>query len=110
ITKVASLSSADGAGDVINYTITVANAGNVTLTGVVLTDEFAKDYAYSSGDADSDQQLDVTETWVYTASHTVTQAEMDAGTDLVNTAVADTDQTAPEQASATTTIAQAPDL
>ncbi|WP_156471376.1 DUF7507 domain-containing protein, partial [Polynucleobacter sinensis] len=38
ITKVASLSSADGAGDVINYTITVANAGNVTLTGVVLTD------------------------------------------------------------------------
>ena len=27
-----------GAGDVINYTITVANTGNTTLTGVVVTD------------------------------------------------------------------------
>ena len=30
--------------------------------------------------------MDVTETWQYTASHTVTQAELDAGADIVNTA------------------------
>jgi uncharacterized repeat protein (TIGR01451 family) len=35
---------------------------------------------------------------------------MDEGLALVNTATVDTDQTAPEQASATTTIRQAPDL
>ena len=29
---------ADAAGDVVNYTITVANTGNTTLTGVAVTD------------------------------------------------------------------------
>ena len=38
------------------------------------------------GDADNDSLLDVSETWQYTASHQVTQAEPDAGTPIVNTA------------------------
>ena len=37
ITKTADVLSVDGAGDVINYTITVANTGNTTLTGVTVT-------------------------------------------------------------------------
>ena len=42
--------------------------------------------AFNVGDTDQDNLLDVSETWQYTASHTVTQAELDAGTALVNTA------------------------
>ena len=34
------------------------------------------------------------ETWTYTAIYTVTQADINAGTDLVNVATVDTDQTA----------------
>src|SRR5207342_263270 len=50
------------------------------------------------------------ETWTYTASHAVTQAEIDAGTALVNTASVDTDQTTPLTDDATTTVAQTPAL
>ena len=35
--------------------------------------------AFNVGDTDQDNLLDVGETWQYTASHTVTQAELDAG-------------------------------
>ena len=36
---------------------------------------------FNGGDTDQDNLLDVGETWQYTASHTVTQAELDAGAD-----------------------------
>ena len=41
---------------------------------------------FNVGDTDQDNLLDVGETWQYTASHAVTQAELDAGADIVNTA------------------------
>ena len=46
---------------------------------------------------DTDGLLDVGETWHYTATHTVTQAEIDSNGggdgDIDNTATADSDQT-----------------
>ncbi len=48
-----------------------------------------------SGDTNSDGKLDLTETWTYTCSHTVTQAEIDsngAATDLDNTVTADSNE------------------
>ena len=42
--------------------------------------------AFNGGDTDHDNLLDVGETWTYTASHQVTQAELDAGAALVNVA------------------------
>ena len=110
INKIASVSSVDSAGDVINYTITVANAGNVTLTGVVLTDEFASATLLAISDTDSDGELDVGERWIYNASHTVTQAEMDAGDDITNLATVDTEQTELAQSAAVTGVIQAPAL
>ena len=70
----------------LTYTITVTNTGNTDLTNVVVTDDLA-------GTATLDQRrhrtrgvLDVDETWVYTATYAATQADINAGTDLVNTA------------------------
>jgi uncharacterized repeat protein (TIGR01451 family) len=61
-------------------------------------------------DTDSDGELDVGESWIYNASHTVTQAEMDAGDDITNLATVDTDQTELAQSAVVTEVLQASDL
>ena len=99
---------ADSEGDVINYLITIANMGNISLTGVTVDDQVE---AYTSnpadplltldgfnvGDTDEDGELDVDEIWSYTSSYTLTQADLDGkgGDDgfLDNLATGDTDQT-----------------
>ena len=107
---------ADVAGDVINYTITVENTGNMTLTGVPVTDPNAE----GAGDRARRRRLvtrrplEVGETWSYTAAHTVTQAEIDSncGGDgvLCNTATADRDETVPDSADVSVPVAQIPAL
>ena len=73
------------AGEVIGYAISVTNDGNVTLTNPDVTDPSVGDLAavvsggFNTGDTDHDGNIDVGETWQYSASHTVTQAEFDAG-------------------------------
>ena len=94
----------------LTYTITVKNTGNVDLTHVTLTDEFAGGATLVSGDANNDSVLQTNEVWVYTADYQVTQQDINLGDDLVNTAIVDTDQTAPMQDSATTTISQSASL
>lgn len=101
---------ADYAGEVIHYTIAVENTGNQTLTGVTVTDPFISDLQLVADAASSDGELDVGETWHYTASHTVTQAEIDAGTDIMNTATADSDQTEPDTDDAAVPVDQNPAL
>src|SRR5207253_387247 len=98
--------TADKVGDVITYTITTYNGGNVTLTGVTMTDQIAgqsafvldtnhstattADDATLSGDINNNGKLDVGETWTYTVNHTLTQAEIDSKGDgsgsLIDTA------------------------
>jgi len=109
---------ADSAGDVINYSVAVKNTGSITLAGVRVTDDnltpgnTGDDVSLSNpaGDANSNGVLDVGETWTYTFSHKVTQAEMDAGTILTNVATVTTDETDPQKSSATTPIVQTPKL
>ena len=115
LTIVKSLTNADDAvvdtaGEIIEYTITVDNTGNVDLTNVVLTDTFAGGATLVSGDTNTNGILETTETWVYSADYTVTQADLNAGAPLVNVATVDTDQTALQQDDATTTVAQSPSL
>ncbi len=62
------------AGDVIEYTIVVTNTGNVTLTDVQVTDDNADVTRVGSI-----PRLAVGASETFTAVHTVTQADLDAG-------------------------------
>ncbi|MFY7907816.1 MAG: DUF7507 domain-containing protein, partial [Burkholderiaceae bacterium] len=102
--------TANAAGEVINYAISVQNTGNQTLTGVTVADPFISNLALVADAASADGELDVGETWSYTASHVVTQAEIDAGTPIVNVATADSSQTGPDTDDASIAVEQAPAL
>ena len=110
VVKVADKATVSVVGEVITYTITVTNTGNVSLTGVVLTDVFTGGATLTSGDLNTNSILETTEVWTYTATYAVLQADLNAGTDLVNVATVDTAQTTPQQDDATTTITQNPSL
>ncbi len=100
--------TANAAGEVIDYTISVQNTGNQTLTGVTVADPFISNLTLVANAASADGELDVGETWSYTASHVVTQAEIDAGTPIVNVATADSNQTGPDTDDASVTVEQTP--
>jgi uncharacterized repeat protein (TIGR01451 family) len=76
-----------------------------------VSDDFAGGATFVSGDESDTDVLNVGETWIYTADYEVTQADINLGTDIVNTAsVVTTELPTPEVASATTTITQTPGL
>jgi len=97
------------------YTYEVTNEGNVSLTGVTVTDDNATpgntgdDFnpAYFSGD-DGDDELDVGETWTYTASRNITQGDIDDGSPITNWATADSNESEPDADDATVTITEEP--
>ncbi|MFD1005214.1 DUF7507 domain-containing protein, partial [Winogradskyella aquimaris] len=105
IEKTSSLDlGADGiatVGDIITYTYTISNTGNVTLFDVSVTEE-ALDFTgtgtlpipvYVSGGSDEDGEGDLediavsSDTIVYTATYAITQEDIDAGI-VTNQAVA----------------------
>jgi uncharacterized repeat protein (TIGR01451 family) len=74
----------DQDGDIIRYTYSVTNAGNVALDNVVVVDDKVTVVAddadidgFNDGDTDEDGLLDVNETWTYSASYTATQDDID---------------------------------
>lgn len=100
-------------GDVISYTITVENTGNVTVENTVVPDPDADagSIEYAAAD-DTDADLDIDslapgDTATVTATHMLTQADIDAGS-FTNTATANgttTEGTGVEgEGSETTTI------
>jgi uncharacterized repeat protein (TIGR01451 family) len=109
VTKTADVSSVDEAGDVINYTITVENTGNTSLTNVTVDDPLlGGDLGTPDSGDDGDNILEVGETWVYNESYTVTQADIDnngidfngnpdGDGDIDNTVTVTTDETPPEE-------------
>ena len=102
----------------INYSIVVDNTGNVTLTGVTVTDQVesygATNATLVSGDINGDGKLDVNETWIYSASYVLTQADLDGkgggDGDLDNTATADTNETSPKSADFAVPLVYNPDF
>ncbi len=79
IAKSASVADYDQVGDVVDYEFTVRNSGNVTLTAVAVTDPIAAPITCAAS------TLLPTVSTTCTGSHTVTQADLDAGA-IVNTA------------------------
>src|SRR5262249_5499851 len=83
---------ADAVGDKLNYTVTVTNTGNVTLTGVTVVDPL-------TGQNISGVTLAPGASQTYNTSYTLTQADLDgagnAGSDhdIDNPATADSDET-----------------
>jgi uncharacterized repeat protein (TIGR01451 family) len=83
----ASSSQTDGL-DVITYQYVVDNTGNVTLSGVTLTDagptfdgsaatNALSALTLTSGDTNANNLLETTETWTYTATYILAQADVD---------------------------------
>ncbi|MDJ0612744.1 MAG: hypothetical protein QNJ29_03650 [Rhizobiaceae bacterium] len=87
------------AGDTISYTILVTNPGNVSLTGITVTDPLVA-LTFVGGDADNDFRLDPTETWTYTGSYTITNFDLvtrgGGDDDIDNTVTADSNESAPD--------------
>jgi len=83
---------ADAVGDMLNYTVTVTNTGNVTLTGVTVTDPL-------TGQNDLITTLAPGESRTFNSSYTLTAADLDgqgnagADHDIDNTATASSNET-----------------
>ena len=111
VVKSSTTSSITAAGQVVPYRFAVSNKGNVALTGITVTDpKCAAAPAYVSGDSDADSKLDLSETWIYSCSHTVSQAELDAGGSLSNTVTADSNESGPDTDTLLIPISQNPAL
>ena len=89
-------------GEAIDYQVVVTNTGNETLTNVVVTDPtLGTTLAYAG-------ILAVGASVTYTASSTVTQAEIDSGNAVPNTAVVTDTQTPSQSSTVSTPVSQTP--
>ena len=104
------------AGQIIDYEIEVENTGNVPLSGIsvddTLPDGASGTAVFQSGDLNSNGTIDENETFVYSISYTVTQNDIDTGTNLVNQVSVTTNETgaSPQVSSATTPVFVNPSL
>lgn len=80
ITKTASPTSLPAGGGTVTYTYTVTNPGTVEFSGVVVTDDMVSPVTYVSGDTNSDDILQPSEAWIYTASTVLTATTTNVGT------------------------------
>jgi hypothetical protein len=102
IVKTADPTTVSEAGTVVTYTYTVTDTGDVTLTGIKVTDDKLGDITLGKTTLAPDESTSGT------ASYNVTQADIDAGDDIVNVATVTCDQEFTDEATATVTITQRP--
>jgi uncharacterized repeat protein (TIGR01451 family) len=68
----------DDAHDIIDYEIVVTNDGNVSLTVLGVADPLLGTLTGPTESLNDDDVLEVGETWTYTGSYAVTQADLDS--------------------------------
>jgi uncharacterized repeat protein (TIGR01451 family) len=77
LVKDVNTSTYDAIGQTLQYSYTLKNTGNVTISSPSVDDDNSDaPPAYASGDADGNHKIDVGETWVFTAVHTVTALDI----------------------------------
>jgi uncharacterized repeat protein (TIGR01451 family) len=90
------------AGQTIGYTINVANTGNMALTTLAVTDaltlggsarSLASGPNKTAGDTNSNNILDVGETWIYQATYVSTQVDLDGSGNYADIASVSSTQT-----------------
>ena len=86
LTKVASKDTDVAVGDIITYTYTVQNTGNITLDAVTVTDSHDGTGTLSAISPASFDGLAPNETTTFMSTYTVTQGDIDAGGTIDNTA------------------------
>jgi len=85
IVKLADVTTVNQAGNTINYTVTLANTGNANQTNVVVSDPLlggTLSNPVKTGNADN--ILEKGETWAYSGSYTVAQADLNNNGKPVN--------------------------
>jgi large repetitive protein len=105
VEKSSTTSSVTTAGQIVDYTYSVTNTGNITITGISLADDNT-DAAPVCGAS----TLAPAATTTCTAQHTVTQVEMDAGGNLTNTATASSNEASDATDTLNIPIAQSPTM
>ncbi len=107
LAKVAGALSGNTAGSTIPYTFTVTNTGQTPLSSIAITDPKVTGLTCAA------TTLAIGASTTCTASHTLTQAEVDAGTVVNNASVSATPPSGPvvtNTATATVTVPRAPGI
>lgn len=83
IIKSSATTAITKAGQIVPYEIEVKNTGNTSISNVMVNDPMLTNIRLFSGDSNSNQKLDLGETWIFTGSHTITQTELDNNGNLL---------------------------
>ena len=104
VTSKTGTAGAYAVGDVVTYTITQTNTGNVTLNNVVITDDKVTK-STTSGETGSCASVAPSATCILVGTYTITQTEKDAGTFKNTASVKSTEIPTALEASNTITLA-----
>jgi uncharacterized repeat protein (TIGR01451 family) len=94
---------ADKKGDQINYVITISNTGDLPLSGIDPQDPLLSALSYQSGDLNSNNLLDTSESWIYSGTYILQQSDIDTnggGDGTLDNTVTVTTQEVPEPVTA----------
>ena len=98
-------------GGAASFTLTVTNAGNVSLSSVVVTDPLCNTaVSYQSGDSNTNNVLETTETWVYTCTTTNVTADFTNTVMVTGTPPTGSDVTDDDTATVTVGLGSISDL
>ncbi len=80
VVKTASATALPYPGGDVTYTYEVTNTGNVPLSNVTLTDDKCSNVTFTGGDANTNQLLDLSETWTFQCTSAITVTTVNVAT------------------------------